>query len=157
MTDAGYIYVSRQEYIPPGVYKIGKTVNVKSTCRTYKRQGNIKIDQIFVTDNLSYIENFLLNIVGPYRTIREDNKNLSEQVELPLLVIISIIKWVVKRAKNHGTEIHIKASRNLNTMFKYRQKIPDNLWNDLCNHLDKDCPLYMDIPMEQTSINFNII
>ena len=121
---------------------------MKSTCRAYKRQGNIKIGQIFIQDNLSYIENILLNIVGPYRTIREDNKNLSEQVELPLLVIISIINSVVERVKKYGNEIKIKASRNLNTMFKYREKIPTNIWNDLCIQLDKDYPRYMVFPMD---------
>lgn len=29
--DNGYIYVYRQEYIQAGIYKIGKTVNNKST------------------------------------------------------------------------------------------------------------------------------
>ena len=148
MTDSGYIYISRQEFSPPGIYKIGKTVNMKSTCRTYKRQGNIKIGQIFVTDYLCYIENILLNIVGPYRTVREDKKKLSEQVHLPLLVIISIITWIVDRVKNNGHEIIIKASRNINTMFKYRQKIPNDIWKELCIHLDKECPSYMIFPMD---------
>ena len=146
--DSGYIYVTRQEYIPPGIYKVGKTVNTKSTYRSYKRQGNIKKDHIYVPAYLSYVETLVMNIFGPYRTLREDNRKLSEQVQLPLSLIIGIIEWIVERAQMKGKEISMKLSRSIKTMPKYRKKIPNLFWHDMCLYIDKRFPSCMPVPMD---------
>ena len=60
--DAGYIYVTRQDKIPPGIYKVGKTINPESTYRIYGRQGNVKHAHFYIPDHLTYAETLILNI-----------------------------------------------------------------------------------------------
>lgn len=146
--DAGYIYVTRQEYIQPGIYKIGKTVNLKSTFKCYQRQGNIKHAHIYIPDHLSYAETLILNIFGPYRTVREDSIKLSEQVHLPFSLIILIIEWIINHINTHGILYKIKLSRSINTINTHRNQIHPQIWHDLCNYVDQKFYSYMHVPMD---------
>lgn len=136
--DNGHIYVCRQEYIKAGIYKIGKTVNNKSTYKNYQRQGNINYTSIYTPDNLSYAETLILNIFYPYRTLINDNLHLSEQVHLPLKLIVCIIKWIVKYINTNGKKYDMKLPRSINTDHKYRSNIHKNIWNDLCGYIDNE-------------------
>lgn len=153
--DNGYIYVCRQEYIQAGIYKIGKTVNNISTCKNYQRQGNINYTSIYIPDNLSYAETLILNIFGPYRTVRNDNIHLSEQVHLPLKLIVCIIEWIIKYINTNGKKYDMKLSRSINTVHKYRSNIHKNIWNDLCRYIDDKFPHFMLIPMDTSNYETN--
>ena len=153
--DDGYIYICRQEYIQAGIYKIGKTVNNKSTCKNYQRQGNINYTSIYIPENLSYAETLILNIFGPYRTIRNNNIYLSEQVHLPLNLIICIIEWIINYINTNGKKYNMKLSRSINTVHKYRSKINKNIWDDLCKYVDDKFPHFMLIHMDISNSETN--
>ena len=91
MVDTGYIYVIAMVHMIEGLYKIGKTNNIKTTAKTYKRQGNVNHDYIQVGNHLSYIETLVLNILGPYRTLREDQQKISESIRIRLRNNFSVI------------------------------------------------------------------
>ena len=145
--DPGYIYIVRQEFFPLGVYKIGKTTNIESTYSAYRRQGNITGKHFYFNDNMSKIETFVLNILSPYRTIREDGIKISEQVKLPFKLIEKIILYIANTEKLNNEE-KVVLSRSINTLDKHRDKIPNELWDNLSRYLDTEFPSYMSVPMD---------
>ena len=148
MVDAGYLYIIAIAWVADGIYKVGKTINMKSTISSYKRQGNIKHDSIYITDNLSYAETLILNILGPHRTRREDRQKISEQVQMPLDVVIEVIKYVVEWVKFNGKSNDIKLSRSTKTLAHNRKLVPVEMWDGLCKQLNELHRGFINIPME---------
>lgn len=147
--DKGFIYVIRQEFSPKGIYKVGKTKNMKSTLRAYQRQGNVIQDHIEIPNHLGYVEALILNICAPYRTLRPDNRKISEQVQLPFKLIVAIVKWVYKRVIKHGKEInYLPVCRSIKTIGDHRKKIPLKVWHLLCDYLDKFHSGIVNVPMD---------
>ena len=147
MNDNGHIYILQNEFTK-NVFKVGKTTNIKNTYNTYSRVGNIKMTDFYTSNYLSYIESMILNILGPYRTVREDKIKISEQVQLPFELINIIVGYVVSRVTKYGSETKISTCRSVKTLKNYRMNIPKSIWHDLCSTLDYNFPGVIKVPME---------
>jgi len=143
----GYIYMMHRPGSPNNVFKVGKTINQATTKAGYERSGNVNMIWCPVrfdcTDNA---EKLILNIFSPYRTQKTTNNCLLEEITMDINILKIIIEWCVNNVWRFDIST-INRCVSVNTISKHRNKIPLEIWTDLCDKLIESMGINYPFPM----------
>ena len=130
-----YIYVVRgHDSTYTNRYKVGKTINLRSTKSAYSRLTTVSMIH-YQCNDIDEAEKIILNLVSPYR-VKRTKTVISEEVDMDLETLKFVIMYVCDSINYKNLKIdNLSLSRSTNTMESYRNKIPADFIHDICENM----------------------
>tara|TARA_Y100000589_G_C26918961_1_gene533550 strand:+ start:26 stop:514 length:489 start_codon:yes stop_codon:yes gene_type:complete len=149
-----YIYIS-QNVIDSKKIEFCKTSNINKTSNKLLLNNYKKPEIFLVEGNISYVENFILILIAPFK----DRYNGNNIFNIDIKLITIIIKWTINRTKNYGIEAILDNSKTSRCMINNKKKIPNYMWYSLCNEIScyfNDFYFPMEVDDEPYIIDYNL-